>query len=120
MYTTKQEIFDVAYKGLRDQGWRQSKNAEGRCRYRNGKGDKCAIGHLIPDEDYAPVLEHFLGNDDAIMDAAHIHPDFRGEVDGFLYNLQSQHDDPDAGTAQVEIPKNMAKFAKRHNLTIPE
>lgn len=52
---TKQEIFDKVATHLLTQN-AKSMNASG-CAYRGAEGRKCAIGCLIPDEDYTPRLE---------------------------------------------------------------
>lgn len=52
---TLQETFDKVVNGLRKQGCRSLKN--GRCRYRGDNGRKCAVGMVIPDEDYNPDME---------------------------------------------------------------
>ncbi|MGG7519432.1 hypothetical protein ACQ3G6_16250, partial [Allorhizobium undicola] len=53
---TRQEIFDVVYRGLQEQGFRRSENNY-RCAYRSSEGLKCAVGQLIPDERYSADLE---------------------------------------------------------------
>lgn len=56
---TKQEAFDTAVKGLLLQG--KPSHFPGffqdLCCYRSPTGEKCAIGHLIPDDLYNPSLE---------------------------------------------------------------
>lgn len=51
-----QEMFNIVYNGLRNQGWKQSIAADIGCAYRAGDC-KCAFGHLIPDEVYHETLE---------------------------------------------------------------
>jgi len=55
---TRQEIFDTAYIGLRNQNFEHS-IAGGQCVYRSSGPfvNKCAFGHLIPDNQYSPELE---------------------------------------------------------------
>lgn len=55
MYS-KQEAFDTAMEKLLAQGC-VSADEDGQCLYRNPNGNKCAIGHLIPDEFYDPLFE---------------------------------------------------------------
>ena len=50
-----QEIFNKVLTNLRAQG-RRSMIGD-RCCYRGSNGDKCAIGHLIADEDYHVLME---------------------------------------------------------------
>lgn len=52
---TKQETFDIVVSALRIQGCKSRKGL--RCAYRGNNGLKCAVGHLIPDEDYSAEFE---------------------------------------------------------------
>lgn len=53
---TAQEIFDTVLAHLRKQG-KASTNRSNGCRYRGEGGTSCAVGCLIPDELYDPVIE---------------------------------------------------------------
>ena len=53
---TEQEIFDTVLEHLREQG-KAAANAEGSCQYRGANGTACAVGCLIPDELYDPLIE---------------------------------------------------------------
>ena len=53
---TEQEIFDTVLTHLREQG-EAATSAGGSCRYRGANGTACAVGCLIPDELYDPVIE---------------------------------------------------------------
>ena len=53
---TEQEIFDTVLAHLREQG-EAATSAGGSCRYRGANGTACAIGCLIPDELYDPMIE---------------------------------------------------------------
>lgn len=52
----KQEIFDKVVTHLRTQKGRAFNDDNGQCRYRMN-GMSCAVGCLIPDEEYSPSLE---------------------------------------------------------------
>lgn len=52
---TSEEVFDTVLKHLRTQGVQCMENCE--CAYRNAEGLKCAIGVLLDDEDYDPIME---------------------------------------------------------------
>lgn len=56
-----QEQYSAVYLGLESQGWQRSFNDERTiCLYRDPSiGRKCAIGHLIADEDYTPAMDAF-------------------------------------------------------------
>lgn len=125
---TEQEIFDAAVNGLAKQGFERSVGTHnnGACAYRGEFGMKCAIGHVLSDEDlqtkngsYEGTLrelperaKHRLGIevlDTEVLDT----PRFN-----FLCQLQMAHD------GAVDTPTYMKKelqwFAAKHNLTIPE
>ena len=53
---TEQEIFDTVLTHLREQG-KAAATDDGGCRYRDADGTACAVGCLIPDELYDPVIE---------------------------------------------------------------
>ena len=53
---TAQEIFDTVLAHLRKQG-EAAKSYEGECVYRGPDGTSCAVGCLIPDELYDPLIE---------------------------------------------------------------
>jgi len=53
---TAQEVFDKAVNGIRAQG-RRSIGSDDRCLYRGPNGLKCAVGQLIPNEEYAENME---------------------------------------------------------------
>lgn len=57
---TEQEAFDTAAKGLLAQGEKSVVLASSGvmlCRYLGPEGQKCALGFLIPEEEYSPSLE---------------------------------------------------------------
>jgi hypothetical protein len=58
---TAQELFDTIVAGLRSQKARSVMaplgDEEEACAYRGVEGRKCALGWVIPDEDYTPALE---------------------------------------------------------------
>lgn len=49
---TNQEAFDTMVRHLRRQGCRSQDEAHQTCLYRGPNGLKCAVGALIPDEEY--------------------------------------------------------------------
>lgn len=87
-----QETFDKIAIALIEQG-QQSKSEYLSCAYRGIDGCKCAIGHLIPDEEYNNLIEgknvRFLRYDFPI---AALKPFFFAEGERFLNRLQSAHD----------------------------
>ena len=56
---TPQELFDTALLGViaQDACSYNTEGGEVQCLYRDGKGNKCAAGQLIPDDQYKPDME---------------------------------------------------------------
>jgi hypothetical protein len=129
---TKQEIFNKVWLGLNGQNWKRSvDNKTECCVYRGPGGLKCAVGHLISDENYDPkmegscvtnMLEHYpfaLGEEFSNPDA---------DIYEFLDALQDAHDVSRVSTLGIEsedlqfgddMKAAFIKFADIHNLEIP-
>lgn len=124
-YRTRQEIFNVAYRGLASQGFRRSTNDMG-CAYRGDGGRRCAIGWCISDAEYN---RDFEGTSPAFGDPKnkdffyHRRADIRkaariSDSDAtFARELQARHDE---GTSPASLQSMLESFAKLHDLTIPE
>lgn len=112
MTRTRQEIFDLAWNGLKAQGFVQSVNKTGSCVFRGPNGTRCAIGHCIPDDKYDPRMDREGEYFDAAFDAAGV--GWRDRI--FAHNLQNAHDNG-------EEPKSMERYlrnlAGEYGLTIP-
>jgi len=54
----KQEVFDTVVNHLRQQGKKAFDQRLGRCLYRTEDGLKCAVGCLIPDNEYSRMMEN--------------------------------------------------------------
>jgi len=120
---TRQEIFNIAYRGLKSQGF---KGSEVRgldplvpqnitCAYRGDGGRKCAIGFLIPDERYSPNIE----GKGVIELVDNVYPDLiptDGE-EAFLRRLQECHD---TAFSVEAMEYNLKEFARKENLEVPE
>jgi hypothetical protein len=52
-----QSVYNQVRRHLLTQNARASQNGSVSCHYRTKTGLKCAVGCLIPDEDYTPALE---------------------------------------------------------------
>lgn len=128
---TRQEMFNKAYLGVIKQGGpavQSNPNTEGlMCSYLAPDGRKCAVGHLMTEEELK-VMGRFKGGvQDLADDWADCLPYpewlFGNENLDFLNHLQDTHDnlmDYD-GAEFVDVYKyNMAKFAAFYNLTVPE
>ena len=133
MALDRQKVFDAAYTGLRNQGFRRSVSIVGHCRYRGTEGRKCAIGHLISDDHYNPIIEgrgvSAKEIKKAVEEAGFGDYSFIPTKDQtisdrlFLGRLQSAHDSSIEydGEAEPEVMKGrLHAFAEKWNLTIPE
>lgn len=116
MTRTRQEIFDIAWNGLKAQGFARSavENEYG-CLYRGPNGLRCAIGHCISDEEYREVFEGTgisTDNGYSLRKAARISTDDLG----FAGDLQAAHDENPAPDAMKEA---LLDLALRYSLTVP-
>lgn len=108
---TRQEIFNLAWNGLKAQGFRQSIEEDtDTCMYRGPEGLRCAIGHAIPDDKYAAYLERKAASDPCVLRAAGI-PENLGV---FADELQHCHDSMMGG-----MEDQLRAFAKEKSLKIP-
>lgn len=137
---TIQELFNAAVAGLASQGFKRSMSSAelgATCRFRGKDGMKCAVGHLISDEDYATFKER----DDA---GAYVEyepsvasirtfvaakaigaecDDFNALASTFLRDLQSAHDGASLGVGSDEpslMRDNLRRVAAQYELTLPE
>jgi tRNA(Met) C34 N-acetyltransferase TmcA len=114
---TKQEIFNKAYAGLKAQGFQRAVRDAGPlaiCQYRGRNGLKCAIGHLIPDENYCPTLEGKGAELLVVREAANIPLDV---PISFLVDLQTCHD---AGSSPEAMKRSLTVFSHQYNLKIED
>src|SRR5687768_3022247 len=122
----KQELFNKSYGGLKAQNFQFSIGRtpqEGdRCAYRSPDGKKCAIGHLIVDEYYNPIIEgHSIPTPTVRTIVEKSQNIVIGGVDlVFLNTLQQCHDDAFRFKEINHMESNLMKFAERFNLVIPE
>lgn len=109
---TKQEAFNIMVRGLAAQGWAQSKDpVSGYCKYRGPNGVKCAVGHLISDEEYKPEMEgediHGLQRDFHLL---------QDQDKDFLTHCQMAHD---LSTSALNLQTRMVNVSRKYNLTCP-
>ena len=116
-----QEAFNKAVLGVVAQGGPSMVEPHldycSQCAYRAENGRKCAVGHLIEDEDYDPYVER--------KSVSHLH--FRGYLPKLsdvsvelLVELQDSHDSMLADENLDEFIKDAKDIASRYNLTFPE
>jgi hypothetical protein len=120
--TTKQmqELFDRAVKGILQQG--KPSRASANCLYRGPEGAKCAVGHLISDEQ---IKTFKIKEGDA---ADGFHPDLYATLmpgvyvptaKSFLLSLQMVHDGSNRSNFLEVFNQRAIAFAKEWNLTPP-
>jgi len=111
--TSKQNLFNMMWNGLKGQGWRRSMSDEGGgCLYRGDDGSKCAVGHCISDQvantwddaRYSSVAKILAGEDIPVSKI------------NFLSRAQLAHDEAEEG----DMEANFRKFARQYHLSIPE
>ncbi len=113
MAKTGQQLFNEAWKGLKAQGFQQSRGEAGSCAYRGQNGLKCALGHCMSDEDYKPALEGFGAYSPRVMAACGYGPSECYNADA----LQACHD---CSYRPAEMEKALRDFATERGFTIPE
>jgi len=128
---TRQEIFDFVAKKMFAQGEPSYRHDNqnysiGSCAYRIRKSDgtvlKCAVGHLIPDDQYDDTIEMLAASDPYVMKRLPVEKD-----DGdFLDALQHAHDSTvleQVSMREREVKwtdlfkENLRKLAEEFNLS---
>lgn len=115
---TRQEAFDKVWAGLKTQGFRRSDDrsfSRPVCLYRGPDGLKCAIGHLITDDEaecmgslsISDSHARFLFRDGASL----VGLDFE-----FCTLLQAVHD---TGSDPHRMKAGLQEFAGLHRLQVP-
>ncbi len=129
----KQELFNIAWNGIKSQGFQQSvlRNEDGSpkvipggdgaasCAYRDPQGRKCAVGWMIPDENYHPGLENKLASSPEVCKAADLVGGEWDEEPNFARHLQTVHDSSASRTPEG-MERNLREFALNHGLDIPQ
>jgi hypothetical protein len=125
-----QEIFSHVYAALLKQGvasygeMTNCMTTSEMCLYRGPNGTKCALGHLIPDEEYRLSME---GQSISDLDFGE-DPYFNMNDDrlGFLASLQGVHDRymprkdaPDADRSIDKWKREMGNLARDFKLEVP-
>lgn len=116
---TNQEAFNIIVRHMRQQGKRSmSSDIPGMCAYRGKDGTKCAVGALIPDEEYHPDME---GESVEWIGQAYQLKSLQTLNIGMLRVAQRAHDnmDPLAFTPE-DVDARFASIAKHYGLTMPD
>lgn len=111
----KQEAFNKIWNGLQSQDWQRSFRDDETCAYRGFGGLKCAIGHLISDEDYSPEMESVSVS---ALKRMGLLPKNLQEIDiNFLLNCQVQHD---LARSAYCLRHGLRRIADQYGLIAPE
>lgn len=125
---TAQEIFDKVINHLLQQGapaLNYHYDDDPKCRYRADSGFKCAIGCLIPDDQYDPLMEGVsvaVGSPfaDPLNNWVVKHHEQHRNLLAALQNLHDSHDLIFTRSDwHTEILKGSAKIAKEFGLAMP-
>ncbi len=111
-----QELFDKMWKGLEGQGWRRSTTSQGECKYDNGAGLRCAVGHCIPQKRTRDRLDNFSGSSIIELTSSGKMVIESPKVLNFLKDAQREHD---CCKRWLYMKERFTWLAEEYNLTIP-
>lgn len=122
---TNQDLFNLVYNGLKGQGFKQSLayypdhkgSGEVMCAYRGEGGCKCAVGHIIPDENYSTFLEGKRIHLPEVRKA--IPYTLTGSQWDMLVELQRAHDHGHSNNAK-NMKAILARVADGFYVSVPE
>lgn len=118
-----QEAFNKIWTFISAQG-KQSMNPDGNCQYRGPDGMQCAVGCLIPNDEYITLLddgslvpkEYHNG----LQFAQALVPSLQKYDLAFLEDMQRFHDFvPNTEPFLVTWQSSMREYAAENNLTVP-
>lgn len=124
---TDQQIFDKVWQHFVVERGPWSVNRYGTCQYRGPRGQKCAVGVLIPDDMYQPSMERIEVGDlvfyhqfQAVVDYLDTTNERRAKL---LQDLQKAHDEgpyeyTDASFTQA-MQDRLMLIAHSYGLTVP-
>jgi hypothetical protein len=122
-YNNLQEVFNKAYIGLRNQGWKKCTDGT-RCVYDDGEGNHCAIGQCLPEnselKSIRAGIRSIVGGECGIPTGASKEAQILfGKIDiDSLVKLQVTHDG--AFAIDNNMQQRFVDFAKENGLTIPK
>jgi hypothetical protein len=122
---TKQETFDIVWKGLAAQGWKKSMTAgdDEFCAYRGVDDCACAAGHLIPDDRYDPKMEGGLvlySTEYASTASSIAVTNLMVELGHDLAVVRECQRAHDGSDTPESMQLRLRKVAQQHGLTVPE
>jgi hypothetical protein len=106
-----QEIFDTVVTHLYTQG-KQAGDGVGGCLYRTDEGLKCAVGCLIPDDQYHPSMEG-----QTVESLQSLLPSYLLPHKSLLINLQMLHDATSSWTDADAMVGSLRLIAWREGLS---
>jgi hypothetical protein len=106
-----QEIFDTVVTHLYTQG-KQAGNGEGGCLYRTDEGLKCAVGCLIPYDQYHHSMEGRT-----VESLQSLLPPYLLPHQSLLTNLQGVHDAPSSWTDADVMVGSLRRIAWKEGLS---
>jgi hypothetical protein len=108
-----QELFNKACIGLAKQGFERSlkRRHSVQCAYRGLDGRRCAIGHAIPDDLYAPKMD-VSGSLCQIMTTIGLTCTL-----GFATDLRRAHD---RSLSPASMKTRLAALAREYGITVPK
>ena len=118
MKMTLQQAFNAAYIGVLAQGCKSTSDVEEGL-YNDGKGNKCNIGHTMPEGTDVTDWNHRVVVE--LLEARHPSVAHLSGIDhSDLTEFQDCHDKTELGAAFIgRYTVNMEYFARRRGLTIP-
>lgn len=126
---TRQQVFEKALIGIRQQGYRQSLKDSSQCAYNGLDGTHCAVGHCLTDSIKEKINQDPDLNGMPFMKfqscVSEVNELFKGIHYTFLTDLQAIHDykareaydDSSDRLDRGRFEGLMETFAKDHNLT---
>lgn len=111
---TEQEIFNKVWLGMKSQDFQKSMHPiyGDLCAYRGEFVRKCAVGHLLSDEEYLPEME---GKSVEVLLEEGLLPERWIPWVRMLKLLQQAHDNWGSNGKN-----SLIRFAQKNNLTIPD
>ena len=105
-----QEAFNIMVNHLRKQNKKSVDSLSDKCLYRGPNGLKCAIGCLIPDDEYSPLMEG------KVISSIHKKVSTLKNLDRyFLVSMQDIHDQYYISQWETEF----YRVARIYGLTLP-
>ncbi len=120
-----QRIVDTVVRGLRSQGFQQSKGFRGVCALRGDDGRKCAVGWLLPDEMYAETGE-MIGDAywKVLVPSDRLdHGDMVPRHHALAGDLQKAHDGPTFAKTVIspeDLESRLREVVSKYGLVWPE